>query len=276
MRKTIHDITIVFNPTVKIVGQTTVNKQEMQEFLLDIGVEDWHSTTDNDAGILAEFSGRVCYGETSFRKPRPGGHEAYMTHIIESGHGSVAAHPNFTLAICGVSRSLTHELIRHHIGTNPSELSQRYVELSDVAFVLPPAMIDWYQSDNQSEYMSRFSRWVDGRIANIQEYKETVEDLKREAPLELTGTDRIKWARQAARNVLPNCAESAIVFTGNLRAWRNIIEQRTDRHADEEIRRLAAMIGTRLKQAAPSFFADYQVNQIPGRADEWTTPHRKI
>ena len=83
-------------------------------------------------------AGRVCY--MSFAKPRPGGNHAYLNHILEVGHGSVLEHAVWCLVITGVSRSLTHELVRHRAGFSYSQLSQRYVDESVAEYVEPDAI----------------------------------------------------------------------------------------------------------------------------------------
>src|SRR5438045_1886755 len=80
------------------------------------------------------FSGN-CY--MSFAKPRPGGNKAYLGHIKEVAHGSVLEHAVWNILITGVSRSLTHELVRHRAGWAYSQLSQRYVDESVAEYVEP-------------------------------------------------------------------------------------------------------------------------------------------
>src|SRR3954453_21255676 len=65
----------------------------------------------------------------------------YLDNIKKQGHGSVLEHANYSLLLEGVSRSLTHELVRHRAGFAYSQLSQRYVDESEPRFVMPPAII---------------------------------------------------------------------------------------------------------------------------------------
>jgi thymidylate synthase (FAD) len=83
---------------------------------------------------IAEFSGRQCY--RSWNAGR--GPEDYIGNVIEEGHGSVFEHAQVIFQVTGVSRSLTHELIRHSIGIGYSQESQRYVDAKDMMFVVPP------------------------------------------------------------------------------------------------------------------------------------------
>src|SRR5438034_11227619 len=78
----------------------------------------------------------------SFAKPRTGGNQAYIGHILEVGHGSVLEHAVWNLIITGVSRSFTHELIRHRAGFGYSQLSQRYVDESEASYVEPDCIAD--------------------------------------------------------------------------------------------------------------------------------------
>src|ERR1700753_1560569 len=93
----------------------------------------------SDGERLAEFAGRLCY--MSQRNPAKRSTEEYLTNILKQGHGSVFEHAVYVLLIEGVSRSLTHELVRHRAGFGYSQLSQRYVDESNAAFVVPPAIL---------------------------------------------------------------------------------------------------------------------------------------
>src|SRR5688572_22071898 len=118
---------VLREPTVYVLGRQTMDDAELDRFLTDHGVS-WQTDSEVAAEVLCETAGRVCY--MSFAKPRPGGNAAYLTHIKEVGHGSVLEHAVWNLLITGVSRSLTHELVRHRAGFGFSQLSQRYVDES--------------------------------------------------------------------------------------------------------------------------------------------------
>lgn len=129
---------IITAPSVYLVGKQELNSLDCAEFLEAHNVEYWNSDTDNASEHLVEIAGRLCY--MSFAKPRPGGNQAYINHILEVGHGSVLEHAVYSMIFTGVSRSLTHELVRHRAGMSYSQLSQRYVDESDCAFVRPPGI----------------------------------------------------------------------------------------------------------------------------------------
>jgi len=127
-------IRVLREPTVYLMGKQETNQAEVDRFLADHGVA-WQTDTEIAGEHLVEVAGRLCY--LSFAKPRPGGNKAYLDHILEVGHGSVLEHAVWNLLFTGVSRSLTHELIRHRAGFGFSQLSQRYVDESVAEYVVP-------------------------------------------------------------------------------------------------------------------------------------------
>src|SRR5712691_6095716 len=114
---------IIREPSVYLMGRHLVDEQALADFLSDHDVSHWTTDTVVGGEKLIEAAGRVCY--MSFQRPRPGGNQAYIGHLLEVGHGSVLEHAVFNLLITGVSRSLTHELVRHRAGFGFSQLSQR-------------------------------------------------------------------------------------------------------------------------------------------------------
>lgn len=99
-------------------------------------------TTDADGGpALVEFAGRACYQSWSKPNPKTATNAGYLRHIIDVGHFSVLEHASVSFYITGISRSCTHELIRHR-HFSYSQLSQRYVPEKDSRVVVPPGMED--------------------------------------------------------------------------------------------------------------------------------------
>ena len=201
-----------------------------------------------DGEHLAEYAGRLCY--MSQRNPAGRTTRTYLENILKQGHGSVLEHANYTLLIEGVSRSLTHELVRHRAGFAYSQLSQRYVDESHAAFVVPPAIIgdDSLEVSWRTQVESAQAAYVSLVDELIARYS-WVEDK----------VHRRKMAREAARGVLPNSTETKIVVTGNVRAWRTMLELRSSEGAELEIRRLAVEVLRILQTEAPGFFADFTI-----------------
>ncbi|HEX9017492.1 MAG TPA: FAD-dependent thymidylate synthase, partial [Chloroflexota bacterium] len=105
---------IVTEPEVYVVGRQTVNAAEVQRFL-DEHDTSWNTETEKGAEFLTEMAGRVCYMSFGSKQGRRSNSE-YMSNIIDSGHGSVLEHGVWNFIIAGVSRTFTHELIRHRAG----------------------------------------------------------------------------------------------------------------------------------------------------------------
>ena len=213
--------------------------------------------TDADGGqALAEFAGRACY--QSWTKPNPvtATNEGYLRHILEVGHLSVLEHGSVSFYLTGVSRSLTHELIRHR-HFSYSQLSQRYVPERNAAMVEPDAIAA------DPELHAIFD---EAAATAIKAYEELLAGLQRRFADVPNATLRRKQARQAARAILPNATETRIVVTGNYRAWRHFIAMRATEHADVEIRALAVECLRQLQREVPNVFGDFEL----GRLDDGT------
>jgi thymidylate synthase (FAD) len=258
------DIRILREPAVYLLGRQTVDDAELDRFLADHGVS-WQTDTEVAAEYLAETAGRVCY--MSFAKPRPGGNKTYLGHILEVGHGSVLEHGVWNLLFTGVSRSLTHELIRHRAGWGYSQLSQRYVDESVAEYVEP----DCIANDPELHRL-----WLDAVAQSHHAYMNLVEGLQERFKEEPDKTLRRKLARQAARSVLPNATETKIFVTANARALRHFIELRGSRHAETEIRKLAVAVLKIMQTEAPNLFGDYELVPLPDGTFEAITEHRKV
>lgn len=193
------------------------------------------------ADELAEFAGRACYQSWERPNPATATNAGYLANILTQQHFSVLEHASATFYISGVSRALSHELIRHrHLSY--SQLSQRYVSAETMEPVIPPAFAD--DGDWVDELRDIFTDALDA-------YGEAVRHL------EAKGLPR-KQAREAARAVLPNMTSTALVVTGNMRAWRDVIAKRNSPAADAEIRELAVRILAYLRVLAPNTFADME------------------
>lgn len=254
---------IIYEPQVHLVGRQVIDTQEIDRFLEESGAT-WNTDTEVGAERLCEAAGRVCY--MSFGKGRKSNAE-YLANIISVGHGSVLEHAVWNFLITGVSRSFTHELVRHRAGFSYSQLSQRYVDESVAEYVEPLAI---------AENPELHSIWMEAVEQCHQAYVRLVEGLERRFASEPQATLRRKLARQAARSVLPNATETKIFVTGNARAWRHFIELRANQHAETEIREVALRILRVLQAEAPAIFGDYQIVELPDGTRVAQTPHTKV
>jgi thymidylate synthase (FAD) len=226
--------------------------------------EDVPWQTDGEGGqALAEFAGRACY--QSWNKPNPSTatNAGYLRHIIEIGHLSVLEHGTVTFYLTGVSRSFTHELIRHR-HFSYSQLSQRYVPERDAAMVEPDVIAE------DPELHKKFVEATDGAV---RAYTELLEGLEAKFANVGNATLRRKQARQAALAVLPNATETRIVVTGNYRAWRHFVAMRASEHADVEIREVAIACLRELQRIAPNVFADFAITTLADGTEIAASPY---
>ncbi|HEY8197527.1 MAG TPA: FAD-dependent thymidylate synthase [Gemmatimonadales bacterium] len=202
----------------------------------------------SDGERIAEFAGRLCY--MSQHNPAGRTTAEYLQNILRQGHGSVFEHATYVMLIEGISRSCSHELVRHRAGWGFSQLSQRYVDESHAAFVMPPAIMGDPELEKQ---------WTDQVQAAQSAYVESVERLMARYQWVDDKVHRRKMAREAARSVLPNATEVKIVVSANVRAWRTMLELRLGEGAELEIRRMAVACLRVLQQEAPALFADFEI-----------------
>lgn len=262
---------LLSKPAVFVIGKTNFDKEGMEKWaehrgfygdenfitsplktlMEGVGLE----ASQDEAELMSEFGGRFCYN--SMMKGRESAE--YIANILDQRHGSVLEHSTYNLAIDGVSRSLSLELIRHRAGFAISQESQRFVDASEINFVVPPMFLHLWGGDLECSEARIFRQ---RRIADLEEYRE-LQVYTMEALSHITDADHKimirKRANEAARSVLPNCAETRMVWTGNLRALRHFCALRGSKHADLEIRRLAASITETMMDRAPYTFSDFKI-----------------
>lgn len=236
MEKRYIELTNIVKPKVELIAHTMLANDGRSP-----AIEKYMNLdpVGGDPQQLVEFAGRSCY--QSFHKPNPATarNKDYLTRTLhEQGHWSIAEHATATFYITGVSRALTHELIRHrHLSY--SQLSQRFVDGEHGNIVMPPAVRDDEDLCRTLERVATECAYGYGTVANI---------LQGELGLP------VKQAREAARATLPNMTETRIVVTGNMRAWHEVIQRRTQPDADAEFQEVAGMIRDELQQIAPAIF----------------------
>ena len=224
-----------------------------------------------DSSQLCKTAGQLCYASFGPRRTTNENAAAYFGRLTSAGHGSVLEHANFSFLLYGISRSVTHELVRHrHLGF--SQVSQRYVSGSVLRFVERPEYQDGgglhRLFEERADRAAAEYEGMAGRLLERQEGGDAMlsADYK---------TDARKKVQQTARSLLPNETEAPMVFTGNVRALRHIVEMRADEHAESEIRKLAVRIFLCLVTAEPILFGDYQLQSLPDGTHKVTTKYRK-
>ena len=221
----------IVTPEVRLLAHTKIDEKAISE---------WMSIQDasTDAETLITFAGRACY--QSFHRPNEATYNDadYLRRTLgEQAHWSISEHATATLYFTGVSRAFTHELIRHrHLSY--SQLSQRFVYEGDANIVMPPAL-----ADNETHQS----------VMREQAYRDAILYNDFVTILEADGLST-KQAREAARAVLPNMTETRIVVTGNLRAWHEVIQRRTQPDADAEMQEVMQLAKAKLHTVSPNIF----------------------
>ncbi len=230
---------VVYYPEVELIAKT----QLVEEKLSEKARKDQDQGTDMER--LTEAAGRECYDSYGIGRSSEGFHK----HIVEVGHGSVLRHVNWTFRISGVSRGLTHELVRHAAGVGISQRSTRYCDETTSRMVMPPAYII-FEADEPTVQtvkqemqiiLMRQHRQAVERYGELVEYGEGIK-LSR------------KQARGAARSVLGTDLETSLVWTCNAQAMTTILSQRWTDHAEAEIYRLAALLLAFVDRDMPAYF----------------------
>jgi thymidylate synthase (FAD) len=258
-------------PRVTLLAKTQIHREGLESFLKA------HETALPEVSmgalntdLLPEIAGRVCYMSFGDKAGRKG--PEYLKHILSVGHGSVLEHTNLTIIAEGISRSLSHELVRHRAGCAYSQLSQRYVDVEDMGLVYHPAIVGNEKLETKARYdfeeaLVQYNEVVE-QLAEEYKYhatkiakdqgasQEEIDKMNEKELMAFTRTSRRKMAREAAREWLPNATETKIVTTMNIRAWRHFFNMRGAFAADKQIRRFAVAVFKVLGPEAPWCFQD--------------------
>lgn len=268
--------------TVRLIGRPALDLQGIINWVDDQGGEPWNERIFGQDGsytgepresaeLLVEAGGRRCYRSwapglnpnvTKVREDSA----AYLENIVNVGHGSVLEHAQYTFAIEGVDRVVTHELVRHRPGMAYSQESQRYVRLVEIPFRHP----DWVKADPVLLGMA------DALMARMEEFQVVaaermgVDDPGRDFHFKKEVTSDMR--RYAPQGVL-----TGMVMSANLRALRHLIEMRTAAGAEKAIRELFHEVGLIMLNEAPSIFADFERVPVEGSdIPAWVPKRSKV
>lgn len=259
-------------PETYLVGTTVPDIEGISRYLKNHGYDDetiksWKSKENPNLQDLIEFFGRLCYASfdptlnQNITRVRKDQHD-YLQNIIKSGHGSVleAAQINFVVHNC--SRVLTHELIRHRVGTHISQESMRYVRLDEWGFVYPDSFVD---SDIPADVRVALQEISDNLIATIDNSVSVMGRL-----LELDSPDKDfhykKRHTSSIRRFLPNGVATQLGWSANIRTLRHVIAMRSDDSAEEEIRYFAHQLMEICQENWPALFSDFE--EIPSQYED--------
>lgn len=246
-------------PSILVVSRPQLDAEAIAAFLQAAGyrgVEDWDCPDrheSRDAELLVEFGGRLCYDSFG---PRQGtrGNATYLENLKRQAHGSVLEHAVWSFVISGVSRSLTHELVRHRAGTAFSQASQRYISAQTYRVVVPP-LVEELGGPAREFFGAEFQ---DNGVLYTTFQQLIAAQLGERYP-DLSTRDRRKLVNEAARSILPNATETALLFSANARALRWICVLRGGPGTDREIRRFAVALTRVLHFESPHLFGDLTI-----------------
>lgn len=220
----------IVTPEVRLLAHTKIDEKAISE---------WMSIQDasTDAETLLTMAGRNCY--RSFHRPNEATYDDadYLRRTLgQQGHWSIAEHATATLYFTGVSRAFLAELTRHrHLSFSVE--SQRFINANDTSIVMPPAV--------REQDLTQQTRFAWRAEESIEKYELTQSALNHLPK---------KQRNEAARALLPNAVETRMVVTGNLRAWHEVIERRTQPDADAEMQEVMRLAAKQLHTVSPIIF----------------------
>lgn len=169
--------------------------------------------------------------------------ETFIKKLVDLGHQSPLEHCSFTFGIEGISRALSHQLVRHRIASY-SQKSQRYVKEGQFEYIIPPKITENQADINVYENFMRHSQ-------EVYDYF-----IRNGIPAE------------DARFVLPNACETKIIMTMNIRTLLHFFEERCCNRAQWEIRHMAYAMLRICKEIAPNLFAKAGASCVRGKCKE--------
>lgn len=214
---------------------------------------------------------KLCYSssdiETLMEGLTPEKVESFIEKLVRMSHLSPVEHVSFTFGVEGVSRSLTHQLVRHRIASY-SQKSQRYVKEGQFEYIIPTPI------ENNAKAKELFVKAMED---DQKSYDEIVEVLMAEYEPELLSqglsekeakSKAEKKAIENARYILPNACETKIIVTMNIRTLYNFFKHRCCNRAQEEIRELADKMLNICKEVSPILFENAGASCINGKCPE--------
>ena len=226
----------IVTPKIELVASTQLANTQAGGTVIEELMNLDPSATD--AENLIEYGGRGCYEQWSKPREATRKNKDYIRRTaFEMQHGSILEHASVTLRFSGVSRAWLTEMERHrHLSW--SVASQRYIDGEKFGIVMPPAIRN-SSSSVQHSWREATKKAYDA-YAVLSDSLNDFEDVP------------LKQRREAARGVLPNCAETRGVVTGNLRAWSTILPLRAHPSADREMQEVSQLIADALEPVAPT------------------------
>jgi thymidylate synthase (FAD) len=238
-----------------LIVRPNFDPEQFAKFLHD-NQATWARTPGaKQAEEVVEAAGRICYLSFGDRQS-PKTNREYIAHLIEMGHESVLEHVTWGFVLTGVSRSFSHQMVRHRPGWAFSQLSQQYHDENDATFISPSHL---------SASPVALAAWQNAIATARSAYREILSSLdKIESGKSAHEKKELRRAvYSAARSVLPNATETKLFASANARAIRHFLTVRGALLGDEEMRRVSAAILELVKVEAPSLFSDFAIETLP-------------
>lgn len=242
------------SPEVFLVARPAVDASGITAYLKAVGGEAWRPTPGmRDGDLLAEFMGRLCYRSwapglnANVTKVRTDS-EDYLGNILQSKHGSVLEHANYSLVFKDVSRVFTHELVRHRAGCAYSQESLRFVRLTDLGLWMPPDSPQWMVDLFERTFKDLEA--IQLRMANELELDDPTKKFAEK-----------KQFTSLMRRIAPEGLATTIGMTANVRAIRHMISMRTSPGAEAEIRVAFRQVAKIMLAEAPMLFQDMELTE---------------
>lgn len=241
-------------PRIQLIARPSINWEAISNFLRSEDTS-WNRTDGaQESEELIEFAGRICY--LSFGKRQsPRTNIEYIRNLIDKGHESVLEHACWTFELSNITRSFTHQLVRHRVGFSFSQLSQQYVDHSD--FEMHPA-IDLKLFPNAEKAWAKAEESI--RLA-YQELKNALQEDLKEIVFKNV-KERNRYINAVARQILPNATRTAIVVSANARALRHFLKVRGETQGDPEMRAVCSCLQRILMKEAPAIFSDFKIIEM--------------
>lgn len=261
-------------PKVYLIGTSIAQVDGIREWLTDLGVSESRMNEldlecqKNRAESLIALAGRRCYNSfepglnPNVTKTRTD-FAQYIDNILKSGHGNVCEHVTVSFAMEGVSRVFTAEMNRHRAGMAISEGSLRYIRFEDIGFWMPDSIQNSGPNDTPETEVKKAKTQKVFKEA-FQQAEDAYKKLLAIWSDELDPASAFaqkKALTSMFRRIVPMGVSSGGVWTGNLRAWRHIIELRTSEHAEEEIRKVISLVYDQLSEWCSNVFQDAEKNE---------------
>lgn len=248
-------------PVVVPVAMTSLDRDGIAAYLRATGNDEFIDTMCaafddglSEMEVLISMMAKLCYKSLTL------GHNSNITRVrdvrsnieaaIQSGHGSVLEHASMSFIVRDCSRIFTHELVRHRAGTAFSQNSGRYIRLDSIDLVVDPIL------EPVEAELLEITQFLEAKYAVMAE----------KLGMNQEGLDFAKKKKltSALRRIAPNGQTNEIGFTLNLRALRFVIQKRTDRAAEWEIRHVFAQVYKIAREIVPTLFCDATVTEVDG------------